>query len=1088
MHLFENTHLFSRTAKYLRFQRYYSVNIPEQSTRNFQALLKRLRERNGLPEIEKAAYGKEILSPDEKTFFQYWLREVVPKFTAIHGSKSFSYLQKLGYMMPVADRKRQKAYVGNNNTAVNCRQEFHYFVLGIGDNHSLPSFLGHDVGMVKIDFSQMTKEDKQQFQGMFISHHTDLRNRPVVVYGDTLVKVHTDYKGQSKETTFVRADGTELKETVRYESDDIFCAIPDIDFIFHALGLRFIEYLRFIGGDFQQSQLKNREVKTTAAAFHSLFPSEDFPELKIPIKKIPLDAPYVKLVPFDPKSLKYRDELHQACEKLDVEKCRKALEKAPIDCLDATDQTVLQTLLNTYDVSFKVVKDGYQRFLEILDLLLEYGADMNLPFKPNNQFMDGMSGYTLINRVVKKHQSAVVERLMRGSANPNCASIRTFPIIDQLTIEYFLSPFVSDFSHFLKFYPFYRFSFAPTAIIQDLFTYIRCHPDQQEPKESFRKIITECDPNVPCLTFESTTLLMRAAIDGNDSIVDILLQHPSLQINHVIQTINGKVSEFEGWTALDFAYEHNQVTTIKKLEAAGAIRKKQDHQQVKVRDIASAACVTAVVKGKSYVLLVRKGNSLDEPHHHYLFPGGLFDETDKDLEFTAKRETLEETGVSLEGSQIKVILDFEDINEGRYLKRGFYHFHLGDLTKVPACLIRDDIASSNWVAIDELEHKLVDGCSFYQVGEIPLRFDNAIMLASVLNKTMLHPEIIVHNQRLLFCLDSIGEFFVLGLRSLNPGQLNIDYRYFLELSKKVPAGALRKSMEEFALQLSDSVDKTILRECLVSMIRNLITSARCHPDDLKWVRTLSNKRQGTISILLAACECEDEALVHELLSLGACPNQYALLPGGQIMTPLMLVIMREKYHLAKLMIEQYGAHISVRDPRLSPLVASCRNEIVSLDFIQYLLGRMLIINDADIGSSILELIRGGHEEIIRTLYASYPVPLNKKYADIQEFPQYQFPLICAIQSRKPSMVQLIVTLGADPQTYISKDTHFRWIVFQTKIQIKKEISLTLNNEELHGFLKAQLLELQKIKNFIDDLTPDSEWTDPDDVTKYINSL
>jgi hypothetical protein len=86
------------------------------------------------------------------------------------------------------------------------------------------------------------------------------------------------------------------------------------------------------------------------------------------------------------------------------------------------------------------------------------------------------------------------------------------------------------------------------------------------------------------------------------------------------------------------------------------------------------------------------------------------------------------------------------------------------------------------------------------------------------------------------------------------------------------------------------------------------------------------------------------------------------------------------------------------------------------------------------------------------------------------------------------MVRLIVELGADPQSYISNDTDYRRVVFYTKIQIKKEIYQCNDNEVLRDLLKTQLCELQRIKEFIDNLTPECSWKDPDDVRTYINSL
>ena len=124
-----STRQFSRTFKYLRYERELGINIPKQSEINYQALLKRLKERSLLPEDEKALYGKAMLSPAERAFFHFWFCEMVPRFTAKHGTNCLSHLQKIGQMMPIADRRRKKAVIVNNRTAGIARQELIYFVL-----------------------------------------------------------------------------------------------------------------------------------------------------------------------------------------------------------------------------------------------------------------------------------------------------------------------------------------------------------------------------------------------------------------------------------------------------------------------------------------------------------------------------------------------------------------------------------------------------------------------------------------------------------------------------------------------------------------------------------------------------------------------------------------------------------------------------------------------------------------------------------------------------------------------------------------------------------------------------------------------
>lgn len=1081
---------FSRTFKYLRYQRATGINIPQQSEINYQALLKRLRERSLLPETEKAQYGNEMLSSDETSCFQFWLQEIVPRFTAKHGTQCLSHLQKIGYMMPIADRRRQNHVIINNRTVGNERQEVQYFVFGIDDDHPLPHTMEEEIDIVQILFGKMSAVDKQAFTGMFVSGHVDDESRSIVAYGDTRVVIKINVKKRIKETLFIRKEGAEIREVVCPEKDEIFAAIPDVDFLFHVLGLKFIEYLRFIGGDFQAKILKNRDVKVTAAAFHSLFPSEYFPELKIPLKKIPLNAPYIRLHYADEKRYLSAGVLHQACKDLDVNRCQAVLEKVDVNVRDSNRYTVLQVLLNRFQGIY--TKKELEDFFTILSLLLRNGVDINAPLllKRDLGVMGLFESQTLLGRVLNKKELRILNQFLEGSYHPDCYEIRTLPIINDSVMDDVLSVTQNSLDFFRLLYPTYKLIFSPNSIIHDLYTYIRCNPNDASAIRTFAEVVRECDPNVPLVTYESLTLLMRASIDGRSEVVDVLLQHPDIDINRKVRSFSGVVSKYEGWTALHHAQKNNHSHVVGQLVQLGAVQNEPPCIDITRYDHAAIACVTAKLRDKTYVLLVRKGNILKEPHQHYLFPGGIKDHSDESFQEAAARETEEETNVSLKSVNPTEILAFTERNGTTEVRRGFYHFDLGQVAKLPPCLSRDDIASAEWVAIQDLIPVTVEDNLIYQYNGVFLRFENSLILRAIITQTPLDRKLFSENQQLLYCLELIGEFLVVGIRLITPNnQFSIDLSHLEEIVSKIPEGVVRTLMTQFLECQSESEKRDSAENILLDIICLLTRSARCHVDELRWISLQQDKKIRVFSVFQTACVCSSDKMILELLELGANSNTVSMIEDNRYVTPLTLMIRKKKNHLSTLMIDKYSANVSVRTSLVSPLVWHCFTSEVTLDTINYYLEKMPLVDDAVIGATINACIRTGQVEVVKELHNRFKVSLNRKYSDLRDTESYsQFPLACAIETRKHGIVECVMSLGADPTRYISDELNFRKVVFLEKIKIKKELYDAGDDERKKDQLRQDMTEVHQIKLLIEGLTPQSDFYDRDDVMTYLQKL
>jgi 8-oxo-dGTP pyrophosphatase MutT (NUDIX family) len=109
-------------------------------------------------------------------------------------------------------------------------------------------------------------------------------------------------------------------------------------------------------------------------------------------------------------------------------------------------------------------------------------------------------------------------------------------------------------------------------------------------------------------------------------------------------------------------------------------------------------------KGETHVLFTRRSELVEHHKGQISFPGGAFDETDRDLRHTAVRETFEEIGVAIDHVELIGQLD-EMITVSNFLVRPFvgvitqpgpYPFahseiEVAEILEVPLAHLRDDV-------------------------------------------------------------------------------------------------------------------------------------------------------------------------------------------------------------------------------------------------------------------------------------------------------------------------------------------------------------------------------------------------------------
>ena len=120
------------------------------------------------------------------------------------------------------------------------------------------------------------------------------------------------------------------------------------------------------------------------------------------------------------------------------------------------------------------------------------------------------------------------------------------------------------------------------------------------------------------------------------------------------------------------------------------------------------AAVAVVIRGSDRldVLLIKRAQSERDPWSgHMALPGGRRDDGDSDLQHTARRETLEETGVDLElvGASLGRLEDVEP-SSPRLPKLTVSAFVFGVPAETEAEVASSEVEMVFWVPLDELRN------------------------------------------------------------------------------------------------------------------------------------------------------------------------------------------------------------------------------------------------------------------------------------------------------------------------------------------------------------------------------------------------
>jgi ankyrin repeat protein/8-oxo-dGTP pyrophosphatase MutT (NUDIX family) len=972
---------FSRGYKQLRHQQYYGVNMLQQSRQNMAALKQRLGD----------------LRPTEHSFYRYFNDAIVPRFTAKHATDDLTAIQRSGALVPTGDRLRKQDSRQNSRTGGSARQEYLYFVFGIGEDHPLPLFVGDNPAVIQISFADISKEDKTFFQGCFISNHDADYSRSAcygpVYFGDTSVTVNFDSKTMTKTTRFITAGKPVIEEIVS-PHDEVIAVDKDTTILFDFLALKFIEYLRFLTEEFREHILKTRDFNVIKTVFSSFFPSHRFPELKLSCKRLPLTASFIKIINPDPNFHSTVYAIHKATSNTNVSMLEKLVTPLTVNFRNEDDDTPLVALLYRNNDHHSL-----EQLLATVKLLLTNGANINA-----KHFI-----YSSLALAIKFKLPQLTDMLLHGAYLPTCPMVRAQPTIDNQTLLAAVE--VRDFALFER-----LLALQPTILNPNDFVLQVCksinHKDDAQRHLLISLLPLIKDPNI---FTHGKTLLMHAIVENWEWLLSELLKLPGIKINVQITTGNGSIAEFEGWGALHFAAWKGLAQSIEQLLAAGAdsqlcdyfghspfaivtqvlegrratqdIATQEHYQQVEAnlalmfgkpeadkkmtkkdnvnrakyervlallptptqhknidnvsqkltyRTLAGVAIVSATIKDNRYVLLVRKASNDGMPYGYYLFPGGLA-EMGEDLLTTAARETTEETNLSLIGCHAKSIHTYKiQLTPQQYRCTQFFHFDLGKIDALPKLYAKSDVAQAHWININALEIKHV--AHENERYEIYHYRDQPIQQANGLLIAAIFFNKPLAPNHLDHCI----------LTNYGQGEI----LHFL------------------VTQLCDVNVDTTTKEKIKHKIIFLVQAALVN------INARSNK--GT-TVLMLACALNQMDIVDFLIGLNADVNQQ--MSGSLIspFTPLQICLSAGHLLLAKHLIEKHHADVDIYRQGMSALSIACMSPNTDINFIKYLISRMRYLDESVIGSALLQTIEHDRIDVAKYLLSLRSMNLNSPY-------------------------------------------------------------------------------------------------------------
>ncbi len=1070
--------LFAQSAKYIRFTRYYGLDIREQSQRNYRALLDRLDQRAHLPDDEKAQYGTGRLSSIEASFFRYWCQVILPLFTARHGTSHFAYIQNSGYLMPVADRRRTSALHQNSRTSGFARQEYTYCVLGIGPSHPVPVSVANSK-TITLHFDRMTADEKRQFSGMFISGHETDYNRdityPIIVCGNTDYKVSYDKSSKLRTSTFKRSDGTVITESLRFE-DEIIVADPSVDVIFEWLGYKVIEYLRFIGGEFQQDILICNNVDKIAAFFHTVFPSYRFPELKIAVKKIPITAAYVEVNFTNEVDHKEVSAFYRSCNDFDFLNLKTLINPTLVNVPYGDEKSPLSSMLKNYH--------SVPEALQVVELLLDNNADVNM-----GTYID-----TNLSRAITLGDLNLMRLLIRGNASPYCSALRTLPKVDRAALKAIIQ--LHNLSLFEQYFPLYLEYASAQALLNDAcLGVLESLPSYQKAEgrlgaqdtydnshSILERVLADCNPN--CDDVEEKPFC-SAARDGKLRVVRAFLRHPKLEIDQKNASKSRNVSDFEDWTALHFACWKGRFEIVNELLSAGSNVNAVSHTGrtplAVVEDVLSGA-LDFMSKHE------RQSDALTSNNLMRMFGRGLTEKklsTEEQKNYSAIITILKSKGANRDfqaelekkplASNIAVVAcvtaryqdetfvilvrksNAFDQGQGNYLfPGGFYDPHR-DQFDLSATAIRE-VAEETGVNIalayckkSAVYDKTIDAVQlkrhFYHfdlgnVNRLPFcRPNSDVAEATWVNTNKI--KCAQYNDELAMSFNSIALKYsnALILSAIMNNELPDDkliiasqYAEFEQSLNQVVSALyfvfqlgniydMRDQALDVFSQLRQKIPTGFLQSCYDELLESLNQTdleekaIACVQNMVTHVVMtgrlhIDELQFNNVPMLHLASQASNAREVAWLLDLGANVNAQF----GKLLnayTPLSCCITLNDLDTARLLIERYEAAIIMSDVTDSALTVASSLPMIPDAFIEYLIDKCPVFTDEQLGTVLHELIRTRRCSLLDKLLTEYTIDLNRQYVRRQSLSTDSYLMLTAINICCLETVKILVKHGAD---------------------------------------------------------------------------
>ncbi len=449
---------------------------------------------------------------------------------------------------------------------------------------------------------------------------------------------------------------------------------------------------------------------------------------------------------------------------------------------------------------------------------------------------------------------------------------------------------------------------------------------------------------------------------------------------------------------------------IATLKAKGATRDKEAEAAEKPEGthFAVAACITATFNNKQHVLLVRKKNNFDEPQGMFLFPGGFYDAQQDQGNFAAGaiREVREETGIDLIKASCTRLATYKALDSGTDYEHQFFLFDIGTVKRLPFCVAKSDIGESQWVKLEQIQSTLLHEELAMSIRGIPISHSNTIILSALKQQKIPEEQAIIASQILTTENNPANIGSTLFLAFHLQGAYDVREQListFETLAPKVPAGFLQRCFNEMLQILKDDLGEDKAKICVQNLITHMVRTGICNVGDL---------RVKGIPLIHGACMSHKTPAIVWLLEQGADVNDQ-FIAGLETASPLSTLIMTNDLNSARVLVERFGANITLGQTTDSALTIACSQTTIPDDFIEYLFEKAGVITDELLGTVLHELIRTRRFALLDTILTRFPLDLNREYYRRQMMPTKVYPILTAINIYSHECIILLAKHGAD---------------------------------------------------------------------------